>query len=88
MGSGLLIVFSKLTGIQELITDGIQAFVIKNDKRMDLEYITTVLKSFISELHIIHKMLDAVLKTLKSVTWRENAINMFQIIADNWGAKF
>ncbi len=88
MSRGLPIVVSKSNSIHELITEGIQGFVIKNDKRMNLEYITTVLKSFISELHIIHKMLDAILKTLKSVMWRENVINIFQILVDNWGAKF
>jgi len=33
-------------------------------------------------------MSGAALKTLKSLTWKENAKNMFQIIEDIWGAKF
>jgi len=51
-------------------------------------YVASVLKNFVSYTQITHKMSDAALKTSKSLTWRENAQNIFQIIKDIWGAKF
>ena len=65
MVRGLPIVFSKSTGIQVLITDGIQGFGFKNDKRMDSKHIALVLKTFVSGPQIIQEMSDAALKTSK-----------------------
>ena len=88
MSRGLPVVVSESTGIPELISDGIQGFVIKDDKRMDSKYIASVLKNFVSDPHIIQEMSDAALQTSKSLTWEENAKRTFQIIEDLMGAKF
>ncbi|HOA82309.1 MAG TPA: glycosyltransferase family 4 protein, partial [Defluviitaleaceae bacterium] len=87
MSRGLPVVVSESTGIQELITDGIQGFVIRNTKRMDPKHVASVLKNFVSDPHIIQEMSVAALKTSKSLTWKENAINMFQIIKNILGKK-
>lgn len=87
MSRGLPIVVSKSTGIQELITDGMQGFVIRDESRLDSKYVTSVLKNFVSDPQIIKKMSDAALKTSKSLTWKENAKNMFQIIKNILGKK-
>lgn len=71
MSRGLPIVVSKSNSIHELITEGIQGFVIKNDKRMDSKHAASVLKTFVSDPQIIHKMSDATLKTSKSLTGRK-----------------
>jgi len=49
MCRGLHIMVSESTGINELFTDGIQSFVIKNYKRMDSKHVASVLKTFVSD---------------------------------------
>ena len=85
MSRGLPIVVSELTGIQELITDGMQGFVIRDESRLDSKYVSSVLKNFVSDPQIIQEMSDAALKTSKNLTWEENAKNMFQIIENILG---
>jgi len=87
MSRGLPVVVSESTGIPELISDGIQGFVIKDDKRMDPKYVASVLKNFVSDPQIISEMSDAVLQTSRRLTWEENAKNFFHIIEDILGAK-
>lgn len=87
MSRGLPIVVSESTGIHELITNGIQGFIIKDDKRMDPKYVASVLKNFVSDPQMISEMSDAVLQTSRRLTWEENAKNFFHIIKNILGAK-
>ena len=80
MSRALPVVVSESTGIQELITDGIQGFVIKDNKRMDSKHVASVLKTFVFDPQIIQKMSDAALQTSKSLTWKTNSQKIFDLI--------
>ena len=73
MSRGLPLIVSESTGISELMVDGVQGFVIKDDKRMDSKYVASVLKRFVSDPSIIQKMSDAALGISKDLTWEKNA---------------
>ena len=87
MSRGLPIVVSESTGIQELISDGIQGFVIRDTKRMDPKHVASILKNFVSDPQMISEMSDAALQTSRRLTWEENAKNFFHIIKNILGAK-
>lgn len=79
MSRGLPIVVSESTGIQELISDGIQGFVIRDTKRMDPKHVASILKNFVSDPQMISEMSDAALQTSRRLTWEENAKNFFKL---------
>jgi len=85
MGRGLPTVVSESSGIPEVMVDGVQGFVVKDDKRMDPKYVASVLKRFVPDPSIIQKMSDAALEISRNLTWEKNAENMFQIIGDILG---
>lgn len=85
MSRGLPVIVSESTGISEVIIDGIQGFVVRDEDRMDPKYVSSVLKKFVSDPTIIQNMSDAALKVSRDLAWEKNAKNVFQIIENILG---
>lgn len=73
MGKGLPVVLSESTGVAEVVTDGVQGFVVQNEKRKDPKYISSILRQFVIEPSLIPRMSRASLELSKSLTWEGNA---------------
>jgi len=80
MGRGLPPVVSESTGIAELIKDGIEGFVIRDDSRMDSKHVASILRRFITDPALLPKMSEAALERSRSLTWGANAKEMFHLI--------
>jgi len=79
---GLPSVVAESVGISELLTDGVQGFIVKDDNRMDSKYVASILKRFVIEPSMISKMSDAVLETSKDLTWGKNVSFIHDLILE------
>ena len=80
MGRGLPVAVSEATGIAELIHDGVEGFVVGNDRRTDSKYVGSILKQFVENPELIPKMSEAALERSRGLTWKANAEQMFGVI--------
>lgn len=82
LGRGCPVAVSEATGIPEIIKDGVQGFIIKNEDRMVPNRVSQILKKFVEKPEIIPKMSKEAFELSKDFTWEANAKKMYNILLE------
>jgi glycosyltransferase involved in cell wall biosynthesis len=80
LGRGLPVVVAETTGIKEIIKDGIQGFVVKDEDRMNPNLVGQVLRRFVEKPELIPKMSKEAFELSKNFTWETNAKKMYDVL--------